>query len=114
MTWHTIETHITIGTPVLHSSIGPALPDAGRARGAVRARLEQVHLNHTEDHEARAAVEAWAAGEDEVYIGTHTWSVIEAVLSPQIAAHAYLTGLAKSFTDGVGLDLTIADPTYEN
>lgn len=111
--WHIIETHITIGTPVLHSTVSPALPNPDRARAAVQVRLEQILRNHPEDREAREAVGAWAAGQDEVYIGTHTWSVIEAVLSPQIATHTYLKGLAAAFTDGVGMDLAIADPTFE-
>lgn len=112
MTWHTIEAHFTIGTPILHADVGPALPDAASARAAIQVRLDQIRQDHLEDSEAHQAADLWAAGQDEVYAGTYTWAIIEAVLSVHVATHTYLTGLARSFTEAVGLDLTIAEPNF--
>lgn len=112
MTWHTIEAHFPIGEAVLHADVGEGLPDVNSARAAVQARLDQVRRDHPEDLEARQASRLWVAGEDEVYIGIFTWTVIEAILSVELATHTYLQGLAKSFTEAVGLDLTIAEPNF--
>lgn len=112
MTWHTLETYFTVGTPVLHSTIGAAQNSSADARAAIQARLEALITDHPDEHEPRQAAREWAHGAPTVFVGTFAWEVFEAIIDPRLSTHVRLTQLAKAFTEAVGLDLEIAGPTF--